>query len=284
MPINEDDRQSLVDAIERLSRWPLLVLSILMAFVLIASIFRPSPSLREADWAIWSIFAFQFALCLLISPTRTHFVRTHLVDLAVVTLALLELAVLALAVVIPVKVLTPAADTARDIGRLLRTGAAGGMAVTEGGEIRAETRREPAKLGQRVIGVVVVLALFTLPLIVCFSEKQPIRQQDSQIITVGDAYWWALATVTTVGYGDRVPLTAVGRGIGDLLMFFGITVYAGLIALLANAFRPFLLFPSQRDDGEAGTDVVRELGDIKQTLAKIEGLIRPPVIRPPQEK
>lgn len=51
-----------------------------------------------------------------------------------------------------------------------------------------------------------------------------------QIQNASDALWWALSTVTTVGYGDIVPSTALGRVIGMMLMVVGIGVMATLIS------------------------------------------------------
>ena len=56
------------------------------------------------------------------------------------------------------------------------------------------------------------------------------RVPQSQIQGVSDALWWALSTVTTVGYGDVVPSTPLGRIIGMLLMVAGIGVMATLIS------------------------------------------------------
>ena len=56
------------------------------------------------------------------------------------------------------------------------------------------------------------------------------RAPGSQIQGVSDALWWALSTVTTVGYGDIVPATPLGRIIGMVLMVVGIGVMAALIS------------------------------------------------------
>lgn len=50
------------------------------------------------------------------------------------------------------------------------------------------------------------------------------------------ALWWSATTVTTVGYGDTAPVTAVGRGLGVLLMFVGIGVFGIFTANVAAFF------------------------------------------------
>ncbi|MDW8084308.1 MAG: ion channel [Candidatus Caldarchaeum sp.] len=58
---------------------------------------------------------------------------------------------------------------------------------------------------------------------------------DSKIRDLGDAFWWALATVTTVGYGDVVPVTPAGRIIGSVLMITGIAIIGVFISSLGSA-------------------------------------------------
>ena len=50
----------------------------------------------------------------------------------------------------------------------------------------------------------------------------------------GDALWWAVTTVTTVGYGDVYPITTAGRYVGVLTMFVGISVAGSLTAAMAS--------------------------------------------------
>lgn len=47
---------------------------------------------------------------------------------------------------------------------------------------------------------------------------------DSKIRNLGDAFWWAIVTVTTVGYGDIYPVTTEGKIIASILMIIGIGV------------------------------------------------------------
>lgn len=55
---------------------------------------------------------------------------------------------------------------------------------------------------------------------------------DGRIKNLSDAFWWALATVTTISYGDIVPVTFTGRVIGAILMMVGITIFGIFISML----------------------------------------------------
>ena len=54
--------------------------------------------------------------------------------------------------------------------------------------------------------------------------------EDAQITNLLDAFWWVSATVTTVGYGDVVPVTDLGRLMGIALMFVGIAIIGTFIS------------------------------------------------------
>jgi len=55
---------------------------------------------------------------------------------------------------------------------------------------------------------------------------------NAKITSLGDAFWWSLATVTTVGYGDVVPISAEGRILGVLIMTGGIAFISVFISVL----------------------------------------------------
>ena len=60
--------------------------------------------------------------------------------------------------------------------------------------------------------------------------------QPDKFSSIPAAMWWALATLTTVGYGDVVPLTNIGRMIGGLVMIFGLGMFALPIGIIASGF------------------------------------------------
>ena len=59
---------------------------------------------------------------------------------------------------------------------------------------------------------------------------------NANIVTAGDALWWGLVTITTVGYGDQYPVTELGRIIGVFLLFAGIGLFSVLTGFIANVF------------------------------------------------
>ena len=57
---------------------------------------------------------------------------------------------------------------------------------------------------------------------------------EAKIITFGDALWWAMTTITTVGYGDLYPVTPIGRMVAAALMMSGIAVLGVVTASIAS--------------------------------------------------
>ena len=54
--------------------------------------------------------------------------------------------------------------------------------------------------------------------------------------TIPNAMWWAMETLTTVGYGDAIPQTVLGRVVGAIVMFLGIGVFVMWTSIFAAAF------------------------------------------------
>lgn len=81
-----------------------------------------------------------------------------------------------------------------------------------------------------IVGISLPLTLFTAAIAVLESER---GLPGSNINSFGDAIWWSIASVTTVGYGDKFPLTSDGRLVASILMVVGIGLFSALTALLA---------------------------------------------------
>jgi voltage-gated potassium channel len=99
--------------------------------------------------------------------------------------------------------------------------------------------------------IAVALGVVVLGSLVAYYTEHP---TNPQFATVGDALWWGLATLTTVGYGDVVPQTSTGRWAAAVIMITGIAVLGVLAGALASFFR---LDDSQADAGSPASESAR---------------------------
>ena len=90
----------------------------------------------------------------------------------------------------------------------------------------------------------------------------------ANIKTASDALWWAYVTVTTVGYGDKYPVTNSGRIVGVLLMTIGVGLFGVITGYMANAF---LQSPTvQQEESAPPLDLRNSVEAIRQLLLEQE--------------
>jgi voltage-gated potassium channel len=106
-------------------------------------------------------------------------------------------------------------------------------------------------------GVALVMIVFSTALMVEAERHAP----GATIKSGGDALWWALTTVTTVGYGDTYPVTTEGRIIAAGLMLVGIALFGSISAIVTSK----LILPKETKDHEELRREVRALhGEIRE--------------------
>ena len=66
------------------------------------------------------------------------------------------------------------------------------------------------------------------------------KTMNAQVNTYWDALWWAICTVSTVGYGDIVPITGWGRAVGAILIIFGVLFFLSFIAILTSTLPSYI--------------------------------------------
>lgn len=95
----------------------------------------------------------------------------------------------------------------------------------------------------------------------------------SNIETAEDAIWWALVTISTVGYGDYYPITTAGRVISAIVILTGVSIFAGISGLLASS----LLTPKneeaerqlQANDAQQHQEVREHLNSLQQEVSQL---------------
>ena len=97
----------------------------------------------------------------------------------------------------------------------------------------------------------------------------------ANILTAGDAIWWAYVTITTVGYGDRFPVTTEGRLVGIMVMTTGVAVFATFAGLISSKL---LASPAKEDEEKEPEkdiipfekQVITGMDEIKSYMARQE--------------
>ncbi len=129
----------------------------------------------------------------------------------------------------------------------------------------------------------VTLVGFVAALAVLDAERDA---PNASITTFGDALWWVVTTVTTVGYGDRCPVTVEGRIVAGALMLGGIALLGVVTASIASWFVETV----RESDREAAEDVERNvelteaqldtvLAELRAVRARLDELEHPPNAR-----
>jgi voltage-gated potassium channel len=193
---------------ERRTDWPMTALAVvfLAAYawpILDADIGSGvAATLGGVSAAIWVVFGFDYVARVWLAERRLSYVRRHWFDIPLLVLPMLR----------PLRAL-------RAVVAVQRFGRQAAMSV-----------RGSALL---FVAAGVPVVLFVACVAMLDAER---TDPDANITTFGDAIWWACTTVTTVGYGDRYPVTTEGRLVAVALMLAGIALVGVVTASLASWF------------------------------------------------
>ncbi len=190
---------------KRISLWPLALLSLIFLLGFLVESFEYQILGLEKNFfgflniTIWLVFAMDYFIMLYLSENKKAFFRSHIIDLVLVLIPHIR-ALRALRIL------------------LLFERVIGGL-----------KDKIYISIPYYVAGAAALLILLAGGAIYQVESDLP----DSNIRTPGDALWWAAVTVTTVGYGDRFPVSPQGRWIAVALMISGIAVVGSITASLA---------------------------------------------------
>ena len=154
------------------------------------------------QWVCWLAFAIDLLVGISISTSKLNYLKHHIFDVAAVLLPFLR----------PL--------------RLMRVLSFGGLVI------------QKVAIGRQFaitmkVAIASIFLAYVAAVQVTISER---GVEGSNIKNFGDGLWWAVTTVTTVGYGDRFPVTTEGRLLAVLLMLAGISLVGVITASVASWF------------------------------------------------
>jgi voltage-gated potassium channel len=250
--MSEPDETRL-SAWERAVEWPMALLATLFLAVYSVDVLADSLdhswhlALRLVDYVIWALFAAEFVARIGLAGDRVRYALRHIVDIAVLILPFLR-ALRVLRLIFLLRAVNRwVIDSLR--GQILLYGA--GTAA---------------------------LFIYCGALAVLDAER---HHDGATIATFGDGLWWASATIFTVGYGDRVPVTVEGRIVAVALMAGGVALIGAVTASFATWLIERVRVLEELDEAadQAATRrdlhaVHAQLDRVEQEMAEVKALLR----------
>jgi voltage-gated potassium channel len=195
----------------------LLALTLLVIPVVVIEESHSGHGLKVAaavtNWVIWTGFLAELIGVLVVADRKRDALRAYWLEILVV---------LGTAPFYPRLLSSARLLRLTRLLRLARLGLLGGMAI------RLE-RRLTSRQGFRYLALMTVFLVVIAGAVISLVDSKDVPN-------VGTGMWWAVVTVTTVGYGDIVPHSAGGRIVGGILMFVGIGFISLLTATIASTF------------------------------------------------
>jgi voltage-gated potassium channel len=142
--------------------------------------------------------------------------------------------------------------------------------------LRGKSKRELVKdvldnRGRYAVFVTLLAVMLVLAASAVLVLQLESKSADANIKTGGQALWWAVVTITTVGYGDYFPVTPGGRLTATVVMFCGVGIIGSLASILASVLVPAPKLPDPSPDSEATlTKIQQSLTEIHRQLADLQ--------------
>jgi voltage-gated potassium channel len=237
-------RHDVVDQIEEMTKYPMALLGIawlIVAIIVLTTDVKGSASISlvGALFVLWVIMLIEYLVRLVISPDSRGYLKRRWAEPATVVLPVLQ-------------------------GWHL-IGIEKMSLLLHEGELRLEAILKHHSLFRVLIAACVTL-LTGAWLVLLFEENA----KTSNIHSYPEALWWAIVTVTTVGYGDRYPVSPGGRVVAAVLMLVGIGLIGVLTATVASVFIREHTDANKETFKKGHADLGQQLAVISDRLADVE--------------
>ena len=198
------DSSERLEKLERVTELPLMLASFVLIPVLAGLYIWDLSAVEHVIYTvlevlIWAFFAVVFLLKLAFAPRKLRYLKSNWAEALIVFVPILR----------PLRIAAVILFVVRDFTRWKRL-------------VTFET------LAAYGLGIVLLAAT-----VVTTVER---NADEANILTFPDALYWSLITVSTVGYGDHYPVTAIGKLTAVALIFFGIGIFAGIVTTIVATF------------------------------------------------
>ena len=235
---------------EALFDWPLMAAAFVFLIAYAWPILDPTLSPRVVGYCentqviLWLVFFIDYVVRLYLAPARWAFIRGNLLDLAVIILPAFR----------PLRLL-----------RLLAL-------------VRVFDRHAGAQMRGKVTAYIVGYTLIVLTissLAVLSAEREA---EGSSIHSLGDALWWSVVTMTTVGYGDLTPVSIEGRCVALILMLCGVALVGSVTGMLASWMVEKVSEASKAERSSTEAEIAQlrsEVAELKELLIALRDAAPP---------
>jgi voltage-gated potassium channel len=237
-------RQDLVEDIERVTKYPMVLLGIawlVIGIIVVTTGVNGSAStvLVGTLFVLWVILLAEYAVRLVVADDRRGYVKRRWAE--------------------PATVVVPPLQGWRFVGIEKM------CLLIQEGALRVEAILKHHGLFRVLIAAAATVFVGSW-LVLLFEENA----KGSNIHSYPDALWWAIVTVTTVGYGDRYPITEGGRAVAVVLMLVGIGLIGVLTATVASVFIKEHTDANRQEYRKGHADLGERLSVISARLAEVE--------------
>jgi voltage-gated potassium channel len=217
---------------------PLIIFATLLALPVLVlqgvDVDEPWSSIADfLDWVIWGVFLGQLVIMLAVVPHRRRWLAEHPLDVAIAVLT------------------PPVVPSTLSSIRLLRL-------------LPLLRLLRLAELARGAFSLAGVRYAALLAVLTAFAGGQAFAEVEG--VSDGTGLYWALSTMTTVGYGDVVPHTGAGRVIAVVVMLVGI----GFVAVLTGAIAQRFIAPAEEAVEVTEAGLQTRLDDVAARLERVE--------------
>jgi len=211
-----------------------------------------STLLRTIDTFVCVVFLIDFGVRLYRAPDKVEFMKWNWIDLAA---SIPEVEFLRLGRF--VRLLR--------IIRLLR-------AVRSSHRLLNLLLKQRFQSGIASVSLMLFLLLTFSSVAILFFERSP----EASIKTAGDAVWWSVCSLTTVGYGDVYPISFEGRVLAMIVLLCGVGLFGTVSGMMASFF-----VGDQGKEDQAEQEILQQLAALNERVASLQQQLEAARPRPP---